>query len=150
MKVLDLQCAQQHVFEGWFVSEDDFQSQCTDLLIECPLCGDTRISKRLSAPRLNLGSHAQPKSDVLPVAPTKTESAMTLQEIWLAAVHHVMSTTDDVGSDFTREARRIHYGEVPERAIRGSATHAQTEELIEEGIAVIPISLPEVLKKTLQ
>ena len=75
---------------------------------------------------------------------------MTLQEIWLAAVHHVMSTTDDVGSDFTREARRIHYGEVPERAIRGSATRAQTEELIEEGIAVIPISLPEVLKKTLQ
>ena len=59
MKVLDLKCAGQHVFEGWFASEDDFQSQLARELVQCPLCGDAAISKQLSAPRLNLGATPQ-------------------------------------------------------------------------------------------
>lgn len=55
MKVLDLQCGQQHVFEGWFASEDDFLSQHARHLVACPLCGDETITRKLSAPRLNLG-----------------------------------------------------------------------------------------------
>ena len=54
MKVLDLQCQHHHSFEGWFGSEDDFQSQNARLLVECPFCGDHQITKMLSAPRLNL------------------------------------------------------------------------------------------------
>ena len=60
MKVLDLKCAHQHVFEGWFASEDDFQSQLTRDLVQCPMCGDAAISKQLSAPRLNLGATPPP------------------------------------------------------------------------------------------
>ena len=56
MKVLDLQCGNGHGFEGWFASEDDFQSQLARSLVECPLCGDHGIIKKLSAPRLNLGA----------------------------------------------------------------------------------------------
>ncbi len=56
MKVLDLQCQHAHSFEGWFGSEDDFQSQLARGLVECPLCGDANIVKKLSAPRLNLGA----------------------------------------------------------------------------------------------
>lgn len=58
MKVLNLQCRHQHSFEGWFGSEDDFQSQLARGLIECPLCADKQIFKLPSAPRLNLGVHA--------------------------------------------------------------------------------------------
>jgi len=54
MKVLNLGCAQDHVFEGWFGSEKDFQDQLARGLLECPVCGDSHIQKRLSAPRLNL------------------------------------------------------------------------------------------------
>lgn len=54
MKVLDLQCTQGHAFEGWFSSEDDFQSQLARQLVECPLCGDRAVAKLPSAPRLNL------------------------------------------------------------------------------------------------
>ena len=56
MKVLDLQCRSEHVFEGWFASEEDFQSQLQRGLVQCPLCGDEQVHKRLSAPRLNLGA----------------------------------------------------------------------------------------------
>ncbi len=69
MKVLDLQCAQHHVFEGWFGSEDDFQSQLTRGLVTCPLCGDPSVTKKLSAPRLNLSTS--------PAAPTQP----SLQEV---------------------------------------------------------------------
>lgn len=54
MKVLDLQCPQCHSFEGWFGSEDDFQSQLARGLVQCPMCDDRTITKKLSAPRLNL------------------------------------------------------------------------------------------------
>lgn len=59
MKVLNLQCGQAHGFEGWFGSEEDYQSQCARGLVSCPMCGDAQIVKLPSAPRLNLGA-AQP------------------------------------------------------------------------------------------
>ena len=58
MKVLDLHCPAGHVFEGWFASEGDFQNQLQRQLVQCPMCGDSDVTKRLSAPRINLG--AQP------------------------------------------------------------------------------------------
>ena len=54
MKVLNLRCANEHGFEGWFASEEDFQSQMLRGLVECPLCADTAIERLPSAPRLNV------------------------------------------------------------------------------------------------
>jgi hypothetical protein len=65
-------------------------------------------------------------------------------------VRHVISNTEDVGETFPEEARKIHYGESPERAIRGQATADETAELIEEGIAVLPLPVPRALKGPLQ
>ena len=149
MKVLDLQCVHQHVFEGWFASQDDFLRQQDGGLIECPVCGDACITKRLSAPRLNLGNvRSEPMATQQSVAHVSPEQAM--QSAWMAMARRVLATTDDVGSDFAEEARKIHYGEVKERGIRGQASRAETEALIEEGIAVMPLPLPEVLKGQLQ
>ena len=65
-------------------------------------------------------------------------------------VRHVMANTDDVGERFAEEARRIHYGETEERGIRGQASPEETEALIEEGIAVLPLPIPKALKGPLQ
>ncbi|TMH00761.1 MAG: DUF1178 family protein, partial [Betaproteobacteria bacterium] len=54
MKVLNLRCAHDHRFEGWFASDDDYQSQRERGLVECPLCGDAAVERLPSAPRLNL------------------------------------------------------------------------------------------------
>jgi hypothetical protein len=77
MKVLDLHCAHLHNFEGWFASEDDFQSQLSRQLVSCPLCGDTAVQKKLSAPRLNLSSprgeqEPSKSTEVVPVDSTPT------------------------------------------------------------------------------
>ena len=75
---------------------------------------------------------------------------MTLQSQWLRALRHVMSTTEDVGERFPEEARRIHYGEVEERGIRGRASREDADALREEGIEVMALPLPDAVKEPLQ
>lgn len=152
MKVLDLQCAHEHRFEGWFASEDDFRDQLERGLVQCPACGDAAIVKRLSAPRLNFGSAREPEAQPASpsAAPAGGVAELPLRQAWLTMARHIAAHSDDVGRRFAEEARRMHYGEAEERAIRGQATPAQTEALLEEGIAVMPLPLPPGFKGTLQ
>ena len=148
MKVLNLRCGHAHDFEGWFASEDDFQSQFERGMVECPLCADKTITKRLSAPRLNVSGAREPSA--APVQLPATPEAMTMQSMWLRAVQHVMANTVDVGDKFAEEARRIHYGEVEERAIRGQATHEDAAALQDEGIEVAALPMPAAFKGRIQ
>jgi len=165
MKVLDLQCTHRHSFEGWFGSEDEFQSQLSRGLVECPICGDTAITKMLSAPRLNLGATPPAKSEQAEQGQSAAKGAGAaqpardlvhaqadpqVQAAWLKAVQHVMANTEDVGEQFAEEARRIHYGESEERNIRGQASREETEALLEEGISVMPLPIPKALKGPVQ
>jgi hypothetical protein len=76
--------------------------------------------------------------------------AAAMQAAWLQMVRRVVASTEDVGERFAEEARRMHYGEAAERGIRGQASIEQTEELLDEGIAVLPLPLPPGFKDTLQ
>ena len=148
MKVLDLQCRSGHVFEGWFASEDDFQGQRQRGLVQCPLCSDSHIEKRLSAPRLNLGAAEEPAAPA--PAPAAAALPAPLQAAWLDLARKIVARTEDVGARFAEEARRMHHGEAEERAIRGQATADEAVQLLEEGIAVVPLPLPVAAKETLQ
>lgn len=177
MKVLDLQCALGHSFEGWFGSQADYDTQRARGLVTCPVCNDSEITKMLSAPRLNLGHGAAPEStpgqgapaagaastaadplgrtadassaaQALPAVPP--EVLQEMQAAMMKVVRQVMANTEDVGSQFAEEARKIHYGEREERNIRGQATREETEALLDEGIDVMALPVPEHLKGTLQ
>jgi hypothetical protein len=143
MKVIDLRCSSGHRFEGWFASDEDFLEQNGRSLIECPLCADKVIVRLPSAPRLNLSGAREG-------APAPEDAAETLQGKWLQMVRHVIAHTEDVGERFADEARRIHYGETPERGIRGQASAEQRDALREEGIEVHPLPVPSAFKDTLQ
>ena len=134
MKVLNLQCQHQHPFEGWFASEDDYQSQRVSNLVECPVCGDNTIHKMPSAPRLNLLTS---RIDAFPAE---------AQVAWLKMVQHVIANTEDVGQSFAEEARKMHYGETEERSIRGQVSAEEGRSLLEEGIPVLPLPMPAALK----
>jgi hypothetical protein len=149
MKVLNLRCANGHGFEGWFGSEDDFMSQNDRRLVECPICADTVVTRMPSAPRLNLSGAREPQV-VEPQAADPQADAARLQAMWLHAVRHMIANTEDVGERFPEEARRIHYGDAPERAIRGAASEQEREALLEEGIEVVALPLPRALKGPVQ
>jgi hypothetical protein len=141
MKVLDLRCANGHGFEGWFASDDDFMDQNGRGLVECPLCADKVVSRLPSAPRLNLSGAREP--DAAP-------KAVDLQSAWLQTVRALMQNTEDVGERFAEEARRIHYGEEPNRGIRGQATPEERSALKDEGIETLAIPVPQALKGPVQ
>ncbi|MEI6733600.1 MAG: DUF1178 family protein [Comamonadaceae bacterium] len=149
MKVLDLECCNSHVFEGWFGSEGDFLSQRERSLIECPICGTAVVTKKLSAPRLSLAR-------LVPEGPAPQETVavagveQSLQAAWMNLARRVLASTDDVGERFAEEARKMHYGESKERGIRGQASREEAESLLDEGIAVMQLPLPEALKGRLQ
>ena len=167
MKVLNLQCGGKHSFEGWFGSEEDYQSQRERGLVACPMCANTEVRKLPSAPRLNLGAAEPrqakpealeaPSTSASPAAPTASvpatshpEAAEMVQEAWMKMVKHVIANTEDVGQNFAEEARKMHYGESEERNIRGQASVEETKDLLEEGIDVLPLPVPDALKGGLQ
>ncbi|CAM2178005.1 Regulatory protein FmdB Zinc ribbon domain-containing protein [Paraburkholderia sacchari] len=151
MKVLDLQCPDGHRFEGWFASADDFESQLSRRLVECPMCGATNVSRVPSAPRLNL-SGASGASSAAGQAPQSAQAAQAAQ--WQAhamrVMREVLEKTENVGDRFAEEARRIHYNEAPARNIRGLASAEDAQALVEEGIDVMPLPVPAALKGPLQ
>lgn len=152
MKVFNLQCEHGHGFEGWFGSEDDFQSQTGRGLLTCPIC-ETHVVQRLpSAPRLSLGHHAAPQAIASPAASSRPVSPehQKVQELWLQAVRHVLANTEDVGAKFADEARRIHYGEAEHRNIRGQTTPDEMQSLNEEGVEVFSLPIPAALKGPVQ
>jgi hypothetical protein len=144
MKVLDLQCPDGHRFEGWFASVDDFESQLSRKLVECPMCGATHVTRLPSAPRLNLSgaSEAQQASP--------REQAIQLQAHAMRVIREVLEKTENVGDRFAEEARRIHYNEAPSRNIRGVASAEDAQALVEEGIDVMPLPVPAAMKGPLQ
>jgi hypothetical protein len=86
-----------------------------------------------------------------PAEPARSETTdVTLQSQWLRAVRQVLSSTEDVGERFPEEARRIHYGEVEERGIRGRATKEDADALREEGIEVMALPMPDAVKGPVQ
>ena len=151
MKVSNLRCGQQHRFEGWFASENEFAAQLARSQVACPLCGDTQATRLPSAPHISAGRHAK-SSESNSVATTDRQASteVTMQSQWLRAVRRVMSSTEDVGERFPEEARRIHYGEVEERGIRGRASREDAEALREEGIEVMALAIPDALKGPVQ
>jgi hypothetical protein len=138
MKVFDLCCDSDHVFEGWFSSQQDFDQQLLAHKVGCPLCASVRIRRRPSAPRLNLGAE-QPAAAAMP-------AAESVQSALVQAALQVLANTEDVGERFTEEARRIHYREAPERGIRGLASRAEALALVEEGVRIMAFPFPELAK----
>lgn len=120
------------------------------------MCGSASIRKGLSAPRLNLRASAassapaahESESSQPPACPQAAGQA--LQAAWLAVARKIVAQTDDVGQNFASLARRMHHGEIEQRGIRGQATPQEAVELLEEGIAVLPLPLPPAAKETLQ
>ena len=155
MLVLNLACEQGHTFEGWFASADDFSSQEQRGLLSCPVCNSAHVTRRPSAPRLNLSGPAQaaeprPRPAPAPEGSPANALPQALQAQLMQGLRQLMAATEDVGARFAEEARRIHYGEAPERAIRWQATREEARDLAEEGIDIVALPLPAALKEPLQ
>lgn len=155
MIVFDLLCGDGgHVFEAWFGSSDDFESQKARGLVECPICGSAKIEKAVMAPRLaakgnrrqeiRVPAPAAPPGAPVPMASGETSAAAmkAMLRALAEAQSRALEGSDYVGARFAEEARAIHEGEIEERPIHGQATAEEAKSLIEDGIRVAPLPFP--------
>ena len=139
MIVFDLKCGGGHVFEAWFGSSADYESQRGRSLIACPMCGDSMIDKAVMAP--NVAAKGNRRDDA-PVAgkPDPKQLIAAIAE----AQARMLEGSKWVGMAFADKARAMHLGEEAHAPIHGQASAEEAKALIEEGVAVAPLPLPVV------
>ena len=141
MIVFDLRCAQAgHVFEAWFGSSDDYESQRERGLVSCPLCGDLDVGKAPMAPAVpKKGGAVAPAADMMSAPPAAVKEMLgkiaTLQR-------EMLKSSEWVGDRFATEARAMHVGDVDSRPIHGQTTPDQAASLAEDGVPVAPLLFP--------
>ncbi|MFC3169844.1 DUF1178 family protein [Paracoccus fontiphilus] len=121
-----LRCDQGHDFDGWFRSSEAFETMRAAGHAACTRCGSTKVEKSLMAPAVS--APRQAGSDANPV-----EAALN------ALRQQVEANSDYVGLKFADEARAMHEGRAPSRAIHGEARPEEARKLIEEGVPVAPL-----------
>lgn len=128
-----LRCRKDHRFDSWFPSAAAWDDQSSRGLVRCPDCGTAEVEKALMAP----GLRVSPPGDAAP-APLSTPADD--RERRLADLRRaVEGNSEYVGLNFAAEARRIHDGDAPGRAIHGEAKPAEARALIEDGVPVAPL-----------
>jgi hypothetical protein len=137
--VYELACSSGHRFEGWFASAADFERQREERVLVCPLCGIDAVEQVPHAPYVNRGA-ARTNDGSAPKS--STQYANLGVELLEKLVDAIVEKTEDVGSAFPEEARKIHYREAPERQIRGTATPNEVASLRDEGIDVVAVPIP--------
>ena len=137
MIVFDLICRDQHRFEGWFTSGEDFTSQQSRGLLNCPVCGGVHVEK---LPAAKIRTQANEAADPAPggPAPPKQGEKTDISRV----LDYILTHSEDVGKSFADEARKIHYREAPQRNIRGVASSSEAEELRDEGVPVYSLPIP--------
>ena len=129
-----LKCNNDHGFESWFASVAACDSLMATGRISCIHCGSTEVTKTLMAPAVNHGSEP-------PAAPARPLStpANPVEAALAALRREVEANSEYVGLDFVTEARAIHDGSAPERAIFGEARLDEAKKLLEDGVPVAPL-----------
>lgn len=124
----DLKCDQGHAFDSWFAGAAAYDRLAAAGHVACPDCGSTKVDKALMAPAV---ARAEDRPLVAPRDPR--------EEALAALRSHVEQNSDYVGLSFAAEARAIHEGRAPERAIHGEAKPHEARKLIEDGVPVLPL-----------
>ncbi len=146
-----LSCEKGHGFESWFESSSAYDKQAARGLIDCPVCGSTKVGKAIMAPGIAKGGRASAREAPAPPAQEirapmamLSERERELRSKLKELRDHVTKNADYVGEKFPEEARKMHYGDIEHRSIYGEASPSEAAELVEEGIELHPLPvLPE-------
>jgi hypothetical protein len=133
-----LKCAEGHSFESWFQSADAYEALAGKGLVSCAVCGGSRVTKALMAPRVSAAEEGPPRA--VPDRPLSAP-AHPAEQMLRALREHLKKNSTYVGGRFAQEARAMHLGEADERAIHGEASPAEAKALIEEGVPIAPLPI---------
>lgn len=135
-------CSNGHEFDSWIQSADALDKLKTSGMISCAICGDMKVERALMSPQVRPAKKKANRKGNRPLSGPLT----TAEQAFLELRAKIEANTEDVGSNFAKEARAIHDGEAEERGIRGKATAKEVKNLVEDGVSITP--LPWTDRKT--
>ena len=132
----NLKCENDHSFDSWFQSSQAFEKLFDAQMVACSTCGSSKVEKSVMAPQVRPARNATAKApSKRPLSAPASPAEKALSEIR----KKIEANTEDVGTDFATQARAMHDGDAPTRAIRGEAKLDEAKELIDDGIPVMPL-----------
>lgn len=131
-------CSNEHSFDSWFQSAEAFDKLQGAGMVCCSVCAVTDIRKSIMAPRIGKAQAEEAAEDQPPAHPLSAPVSPAQQAL-RELREKIEATSEDVGNDFASEARKIHNGEAPERAIYGEAKPQDAKDMIEEGLPIAPL-----------
>ncbi|OCX65929.1 hypothetical protein BFP70_07320 [Thioclava sp. SK-1] len=153
-----LKCDNAHEFDGWFASAAAFDTQAASGQVTCSLCGSANVQKTLMAPAVRATrrdsdaptaprpdpTDASATTDAGPTAPPAAAKPLSapqnaMETAFAQLRKHIESSSENVGSDFAKQARAMHEGSAPERAIHGEAKLDDARALLEDGVPIMPL-----------
>jgi hypothetical protein len=138
MIVFDLECVNGHTFEGWFEGKQDLEMQQEQGLLQCPVCETTSVVQKLSL--ISIKTSSAPANQARQALRANQE---VLAEFTEKITRFVEKNYEDVGTSFSKEALKMHYGAIEHRNIRGTTTQEEEKVLTKEGVPMVKIPLPK-------
>ncbi|WP_170761796.1 DUF1178 family protein [Ruegeria lacuscaerulensis] len=137
-----LKCSNGHTFDSWFKSAAAYDKLASTGMVTCAVCGCSQVEKAIMTPRVRPARNAvaggsAPLPEVAPI--DVTTPSPDVEEVLAQLRRKVEENSDYVGKDFATEARKIHLGDAPERAIYGEAKPEEAKALIDDGVPVAPL-----------
>ena len=128
-----LKCHKEHEFESWFLDSEEFEKINKKRLLECIYCSSKKISKSIMSPMISSPNNKDEKNEIID-KDYKNEKNKLLQ-----LRKYIEKNFDFVGKNFSQKVRELYYDKKNKKAIYGTTTPEEREELAEEGIDLFSI-----------
>ena len=129
----NLKCLNEHEFESWFSDSEEFDKLNKKGLLECVYCSSKKINKSIMSPMV---SYLKNKDEQI----EKINKDFKKEKNKLFKLRkYIEKNFDYVGKDFSRKVREVYYDKKSNKAIYGTTTSDEREELTEEGIDLLSI-----------
>ena len=129
----NLKCQNGHEFESWFSNSEEFEKLNNKKLLDCIYCSSKKIKKSIMAPMIS-----SKKNDTEQIF-TSNRNIQIEKNKLLKLRNYIEKNFDFVGKDFSKKVREIYYDKKNNKAIYGTATPKEREELADEGIELLSI-----------
>jgi hypothetical protein len=129
----NLKCHKDHEFESWFSNSKEFDNLNKKELLECIYCSSKKISKSIMAPMISNSKKNEEQIELI------NQDLNNEKNQLLKLRKYIEKNFDYVGKDFSKKVREVYYDKKSKKAIYGTASKKEREELAEEGIDLLSI-----------
>tara|TARA_B100000886_G_scaffold340269_1_gene308836 strand:- start:4840 stop:5262 length:423 start_codon:yes stop_codon:yes gene_type:complete len=128
-----LKCHNDHEFESWFSNSQEYEKLSQKNFLECIYCSSKKITKSIMAPMVSSSKNEEEQSETL------KNNFQNEKNKLLKLRNYIENNFEFVEKDFSKRVREVYYDKKNKKAIYGSTTQEEKDELAEEGIDLLTI-----------